>query len=520
MLGVTEYGDKVFTVGDGGDYATFAEAIAYVETLTHWEEETFAVGGFEPSALTWNQGSKNASITLGPIANLVFPAALNSYWIKFDTDTEPYVQIMSANTAGSINFKQERKGANLSIPGDVSFSFLRPIYHRILILNDIENEGNIAVSQPMNLIIEGVDKEILFGGMKGTNDETYIEIPSGTAALYGTYIFKSLHLQGKINTIDTVGISTEQNNTRLIIDDCKITARGSDWGSSQCLGEFYMNNCEVYINHQTGAAHFIQTLTTGDMMFTNNNIYVQLSNNISYSGLITGCGSSVFISSNNNIYLQDHDQQGNGFCFLYGSKGNRYNLIDKTVVYGSSLEGDISYPVHLVKGNQQAGEDNRANTVTHINACYFVGGFADEASLYDIASLGGTAQNATIKISNSKTLTAITPDATYDTLESIDNHFIQSIAYASAITPNINLGQTIDVGVLTGAITINAPTDPVVGQKARFLFEQDGTGNHAITWNAVFKSQTLSAGGVSTKAVYDFEYDGAHWVQTNTAQWL
>lgn len=63
---------------------------------------------------------------------------------------------------------------------------------------------------------------------------------------------------------------------------------------------------------------------------------------------------------------------------------------------------------------------------------------------------------------------------------------VVAIAYAASITPNCENGDTINVGELTGAITINAPTGAKVdGQSLRFRFDQDATGR-VITWNAAF----------------------------------
>lgn len=64
---------------------------------------------------------------------------------------------------------------------------------------------------------------------------------------------------------------------------------------------------------------------------------------------------------------------------------------------------------------------------------------------------------------------------------------VATIAYAASITPNANVQDVVNVGTLTGAITINAPSGtPSDGQNMRFRFVEDGTGGWAITWNATF----------------------------------
>lgn len=54
---------------------------------------------------------------------------------------------------------------------------------------------------------------------------------------------------------------------------------------------------------------------------------------------------------------------------------------------------------------------------------------------------------------------------------------IVAIAYAASITPNCGTTDCLNVGELTGALTVNAPTGTKVdGQNLRFRFDQDATG--------------------------------------------
>lgn len=96
-------------------------------------------------------------------------------------------------------------------------------------------------------------------------------------------------------------------------------------------------------------------------------------------------------------------------------------------------------------------------------------------------------------------------------------HF-QDIAYAASITPDLSLGTTIIVGALTGNITINAPTNRVKGERITFIFTQDGTGGHTITWNAVFKKAADGAGTANQVGSTQFvSYDGTNLVQIGGA---
>lgn len=93
----------------------------------------------------------------------------------------------------------------------------------------------------------------------------------------------------------------------------------------------------------------------------------------------------------------------------------------------------------------------------------------------------------------------------------------QSIAYAASITPVVSDGERVVVGVLTGGITINAPTNPYAGAKLCLSFTQDGTGGRAITWNAVFKKAADGAGTANQVGATEFIYDGTNWVQLGGA---
>lgn len=88
-------------------------------------------------------------------------------------------------------------------------------------------------------------------------------------------------------------------------------------------------------------------------------------------------------------------------------------------------------------------------------------------------------------------------------------------AYAANYVPTIVGASThIQVGVLTGNITIAAPTGSfAVGSRLSFGFTQDGTGGRTITWNAVFAFTANGAGTANQKAATEFVYDGSRWVQ-------
>ena len=84
----------------------------------------------------------------------------------------------------------------------------------------------------------------------------------------------------------------------------------------------------------------------------------------------------------------------------------------------------------------------------------------------------------------------------------------QTIAYGATIATNVALGRNIEVGTLTGNITVSNPTNPPEdGGTITYRFVQDSTGNRVVTWGTAFKggSKTLStAAGTVDRAVFQY----------------
>lgn len=89
------------------------------------------------------------------------------------------------------------------------------------------------------------------------------------------------------------------------------------------------------------------------------------------------------------------------------------------------------------------------------------------------------------------------------------------IAYAATITPNPFLASFYYVDILTGAMTVAAPSNQWEGATLTLRFQQDGTGGRVITWNAIFKKNLT---GISTAAnsytTVSFVFDSVNWIQT------
>lgn len=92
---------------------------------------------------------------------------------------------------------------------------------------------------------------------------------------------------------------------------------------------------------------------------------------------------------------------------------------------------------------------------------------------------------------------------------------IINIAYASTVTPNLSEGKIINIGALTGNITIANPSGTYYpGQEAKLIFTQDGTGGRTVTWGANYKVATAAVGtAVSKISVVPLIYNGTVWIQ-------
>lgn len=88
-------------------------------------------------------------------------------------------------------------------------------------------------------------------------------------------------------------------------------------------------------------------------------------------------------------------------------------------------------------------------------------------------------------------------------------------AFASSFTPDVPTGGQVIMGLLTGAITVNAPTNPFTGALLSFEFTQDSTGGRAVSWNAAYVFQaawTNTGNTLNKRSTASFRYDGTNWV--------
>jgi Pectate lyase superfamily protein len=97
---------------------------------------------------------------------------------------------------------------------------------------------------------------------------------------------------------------------------------------------------------------------------------------------------------------------------------------------------------------------------------------------------------------------------------------VQTISYSSSITVDAKQGDIVNVGVLTGNITINEPTNSAPGATLTFLIYQDSVGGRTVTWGGSY--WRVNANVIDTTAYHwssiTFICDGTWWIQTGGAK--
>ncbi|MEL6411289.1 MAG: hypothetical protein AAFQ38_12905 [Pseudomonadota bacterium] len=95
----------------------------------------------------------------------------------------------------------------------------------------------------------------------------------------------------------------------------------------------------------------------------------------------------------------------------------------------------------------------------------------------------------------------------------------QFIPFAAAITPSHASGDFIEVGQLTGNITINTPTGAEEGDEIQFMFQQDATAGRTIAWSSDFVGGPTAAGAANQRRAVRFVYDGVRWIVCGAGNW-
>lgn len=98
---------------------------------------------------------------------------------------------------------------------------------------------------------------------------------------------------------------------------------------------------------------------------------------------------------------------------------------------------------------------------------------------------------------------------------------VNTISYAASITPDMTDGDFVNVGALTGNITINNPTNAPSANESQVLMiqlEQDGTGGRTVTWGSKFRfndniadTNPLSTASAKTRFLFVYDQPDDKW---------
>lgn len=84
-----------------------------------------------------------------------------------------------------------------------------------------------------------------------------------------------------------------------------------------------------------------------------------------------------------------------------------------------------------------------------------------------------------------KTVNGTTPDGSGNVVVAASASTPTTVAYAATITPNSDTTKLLNIGALTGPLTLANPTGaPVDGQNLRVRFSQDASGSRVVTFGS------------------------------------
>lgn len=224
-------------------------------------------------------------------------------------------------------------------------------------------------------------------------------------------------------------------------------------------------------------------------------------------GLIMDASTVIMINS--DIERPALINQG-GFRF----KGQAYRVNDASRyegpaftmasgLNGCSIEARINHMRYCVKRTTAGGSANEYN-FTH---------YSEDGSAAFMDPAGSVSKSSTDFWSYKTSFSGGVPETLAPSIASRRFRRVrQSIAYGASITPDLASGDFIEVGQLTGNITINAPTNGAEGDEVQFMFQQDATGSRTLTWDAVFVGGPTAGGAAFQRRAIRFVNDGVEWI--------
>lgn len=329
-----------------------------------------------------------------------------------------------------------------------------------------------------DLTIDGNDLGTNVGGLDFAGDwscaeNVMVQRMSGTGVRLHNYSGNSLV---NVNSWENAGHGFDLGPD-CTVTNCQAATNGKDGFYLQ--GNSQLSNCKAFWNGYHGGAVVAANITAG------------LGNGFHWKAGST-YSSSTGLSAQDNAaagFKLDGAYSVSVTGFIADSNNNRTG--------GTSCNIELTNGAgnNMLTGGQSV--DRGANSPNTPTAGIAIGGSCED----------NTIQIRTAGLSGKK-IDSYTAGNIYRNELVVDGSRAasQGVAYAATYAPDPTLGNMIDIGALTGNITIPNPiyvtTDPVT-----LLFLQDGTGGRTITWGANIATAWQPASGASARSGITLRYD-------------
>ena len=505
-LGIPYLGGGTYTVGNGGNgrFSTVQSAVNHILSLSQY---TF-------TAVTGTVSVSLDGKTVTGVGTSFLTAFSTAKSIEFDGNGKVYgIKSVVSNT--TIRLVAPAKEAH----SGVSARSAVPVVRVIRILESMEEDVYIN-STGLSGGAQVDNVALSFAWSEGAQHSGVIEYHARSGILQYHNLQQidvaEARLGGKVGptdewpmldlyfdrivrrTVDGVDFIYNTNTQRVWMNDCWIEGN-FDILMPVCSGEVLVTNSTLRSvpNDEADATVANQALssvfTSDDGLFIANN-----------STFWVGCYGSAPLTACVNLQAFDSTPTLRTGCVF---NFNHCTLIAEKVAGSTEVASTAFAFVNLEA-------DGATINIEGGTSFQFLGSPTPGASWRNFRPEATVTVPAVVNIKDSRIMQdLVTHSTSYFTVNQVDNPNIQTVAYAATITPNPNLGSRINVGALTGALTIAAPVNPQSGQIIDFAFLQDGTGGRVITWNAVFKKAADGAGTANQRGSTRYRYDGTYWIQ-------
>lgn len=416
-----------------------------------------------------------------------------------------------SSSGGTIYFPAAVNSYNFASPWSTSGkSFIR-------VLGASSTRGGGAASASLIRFTGTTGPLVAFTGLSGMElRDIYIEWP---AAFTGTVVDMSgsegACLRGCFFGSNGGGsnaalIAGFDNSNRNLVDNCRF------------------QNAQVAIQGLATSGHFCVAMVIRDCNFSSSSgtIATACISNPHQNWLIYGNVFEMGQGAGNCSIITTPLSSGQGVAYVgnwSGDQGanavtqlNAGNgwLIAGNYFGGAAATTAISVPNNAV-GVSITGNEYQTFSVgvligTSVTRLLYAGNIANSVT----TEISGTPGAGSATLSSSSNLYGgLTQNGTLQ-LTGAEQRSTRGPAFVTPFTPDATVAERTEM-TLTGAITVNAPTNGANGQRLEFWWLQDATGGRVVTYNAVYKtggavafSTTLST---MTVDIFECARDGTTW---------